>query len=245
MTDGIVISDAAGQVVLINRSAARILRADPQAGRGDPVYALFESCSPHFHTEMMDAMERLHADPDAHGQSEIAIKVGDRVVEAHLLPLLTEAGQFLGVVTLLHDVTHEVEAGQAGPGAAISDEAKQTVLVVEDDSDVAQLITLQLRQEGFDVLTTGRGKEALQLAYTQPIDLITLDVMLPDIAGMEVLRRLKTDQETADIPVIVVSVLQPDGSDIEWGAVEHITKPFALEKLVKSIRRTLEPPNPD
>jgi hypothetical protein len=119
-------------------------------------------------------------------------------------------------------------------------EAKCTVLVIEDDFDVAQLIALQLQQEGFDVLTTELGEEALSLAHTEHIDLITLDMMLPDITGMEVLRRLKTDHETADIPVIIVSVLQPDGGGAGWGAADHITKPFALDKLLDSIRRTLE-----
>lgn len=115
----------------------------------------------------------------------------------------------------------------------------QTVLVVEDDRDVSQLIALQLRQEGYKVIPAERGEDALRLARSEEIDLITLDIMLPDTTGLEVLRRLKADPETADIPVIIVSVLQPDVDESQLGAADHITKPFALERLMGSIRRTL------
>jgi DNA-binding response OmpR family regulator len=120
-------------------------------------------------------------------------------------------------------------------------ERSHTVLVVEDDGDIAQLIALQLRREGFGVFTTAYGEEAVSLAQTEPIDLVTLDMMLPDISGMEVLHRLKANSETAEIPVIIVSVLLPEQTgDADRSAVEHITKPFAFDKLVESIRRTLD-----
>jgi PAS domain S-box-containing protein len=115
---------------------------------------------------------------------------------------------------------------------------QRTVLVVEDDDDVAQLIALQLRQEGYQVLTTEWGEEALLLARTKNVDLITLDIMLPDIQGTEVLRRLKADTATASIPVVIVSVLKPKAVD-GLGAAGHIAKPFTLDKLVFTIQRTL------
>jgi len=114
-----------------------------------------------------------------------------------------------------------------------------TVLAVEDERDIAELIALQLRTEGFEVLTTPFGEQALLWAKERSIDLVTLDMMLPDITGMEVLRRLKADNATADIPVIVVSVIQPKMSGPGWGATEHISKPFALDKLMDTVRRTL------
>lgn len=478
IADGVIASDIDGQVTLLNQAAARMLMTDPQAAVGDQIHAIFESCSARSHLEMMDALDRLYADPYTHEQSgestEMTIEVGTRAIQVRLSPMLTEMGQFLGIVTVLRDVTREIEAEQTrndfvlnisqelrapltaikgyselllqqtsgkldeqqedflhivhnsadrlvalindlldisridsgqleldihplqmdaiihdvadlirpqcdrkglhltvevkpnvgsvlgdknritqvvanlagnacrytpegghitlslsrsededevrvdvtdmGPCIAPEDqehvfqrfhrmnvptaseihstdlglpiakmlveiqggrmwvesgskqgntfsfvlplhteapsdvvsekaeplEAKHTVLVIEDDFDVAQLIALQLQQEGFDVLTTELGEEALSLAHTKHIDLITLDMMLPDITGMEVLRRLKTDHETADIPVIIVSVLQPDGGGAGWGAADHITKPFALDKLLDSIRRTLE-----
>jgi len=115
---------------------------------------------------------------------------------------------------------------------------RYTVLVVEDDRDVAQLIQLQLEQEGFRVLSTELGEEALRLANTHKVDLVTLDIMLPDIMGTEVLTRLKADPETAHIPVVVVSVMKPDGLG-PLDVADHLTKPFSLDKLLLTIRRAL------
>jgi DNA-binding response OmpR family regulator len=120
--------------------------------------------------------------------------------------------------------------------------ARQTVLVVEDDHDVAELIALQLRLEGIEAITTAHGEEAVSLAQIRPIDLITLDMMLPDINGMEVLRRLKADPRTGEIPVVIVSVMQPHHLGNGLGVAEHIIKPFALEKLMVSVRGALEMP---
>ncbi len=116
----------------------------------------------------------------------------------------------------------------------------RTVLVVEDDEDITRLITLQLKQEGFEVLSTAYGEEAVALAQSHPVDLITLDMMLPDISGMEVLHRIKSHPKTADIPVIIVSVLLPEQTeDAHQRADDYIVKPFAFEKLMESVRRTL------
>ena len=109
---------------------------------------------------------------------------------------------------------------------------------VVDDRDVAQLIQLQLETEGFLVLTTERGEEAVQLAHTHHIDLVTLDIMLPDIMGTEELARLKSDPETAHIPVVVVSVMKPEGFT-GMDVADHLTKPFSLDKLLLTIRRAL------
>jgi CheY-like chemotaxis protein len=133
-----------------------------------------------------------------------------------------------------------VHTAEPEEAADVDEERRRTVLVVEDEEDIAELIALPLRREGFEVLTTARGQEALSLAQVHAIDLITLDMMLPDITGMEVLRKLKSDQKTADIPVIIVSVIQPKATGAEWGAAAHIAKPFALDKLMDSIRHTLE-----
>jgi len=131
------------------------------------------------------------------------------------------------------------------PADEVAEQAEQvhTILVVEDDEAIAQLIALQLRREGFKVLTTAYGEEAVSLANTRHIDLITLDMMLPDINGMEVLHQIKASPETADIPVIIVSVLPPEQTgDAGRAAVAYITKPFAFEKLLGSVRSTLSVP---
>jgi PAS domain S-box-containing protein len=476
LVDGIVVNDLNGQVILINDEAARMFGVAAQEVSDQPVQALFESLFPRGHLAILDAMERLYADPYSYkpeeGATETTIEVGNRAINTHLSPLLTEAGEFLGIVTVLRDVTHEVEAERAksefvsnvshelrrpltaikgysdlllfnaigplneqqehflsivqdnanrlvelandlldishietgrmeldiqpvklgdiirqvaevmrprceerdlnlainiqrnigvvmgdknrlaqvvtnliknasyntprgghikvdlsrsgnvarvdvadtGPGMSQEEKVKvfqrfyrvnnpsiskvagtglgmpiakmlvgmhggflrveselgegstftvvlplqsgvtagvedpvsprpsdrpRTILVVEDEPDISELISLQLRSEGFDVLVTAKGEEALAIAQGKSIDLITLDMMLPDITGMEVLRRLKADAKTADIPVIVVSVIQPKVGGPAWGAADHISKPFALTKLLSSVRRTL------
>ena len=477
ISDGIVVNDNEGKVLVLNRAAARMLRVDPKAVLGQPVSALFEPFSPRGRLTIAEAMERLRADPYFYGQSgkpaETVMEIGLRFIQAHLSPALTDSGDFLGIVTVLRDITREVEADRArsdfvsnvshelrlpltaikgycdlllfdaldqldeeqtrflqivqgnadhlvalitdlldisrvesyrldldvqpvqmevivrdvantikpqfnqknlhltldidpniepvfgdatrlsqvvdnlannacrrspdggrvtvavsgstdgvqvsitDTGAPLSSEDRarvfqrfhrtedsllndahptgleltvarmlvemhggrmwvdsgegqgstfafvlpsraaapsdvvdetvgeperpQTVLVVEDDGDIAQLIALQLRREGFEVFTTAYGEEAVSLAQAESIDLVTLDMMLPDISGMEVLHRLKANSETAEIPVIIVSVLLPEQTgDADRSAVEHITKPFAFDKLIESIRRTLD-----
>jgi signal transduction histidine kinase len=175
----------------------------------------------------------------------LELPIAKMLIEMHTgqIWLKSEPGKgsaFTFDLPLHADVRARVEAGaERITGEAETPVGGQTVLVVEDDRDVSQLIALQLRQEGYKVIPAERGEEALKLAHSEDIDLITLDIMLPDTTGLDVLRRLKADPETADIPVIIVSVLQPDVDETQLGAADHITKPFALERLLSSIRRTL------
>ncbi len=471
IADGVIVNNVTGEVTWLNPAAGRMLQVDPAAALGMPVRKLFESFSTRGRLTMVDALDRLNADPYSYapgeGITETMIEIGMRVIQAHLSPVLTEMGEFLGIVTVLRDITREVEAERAktdfvsnvshelrtpltaikgysdlllspavgplneqqarflqivqsnanrlvtlindlldisriesgrlelnihpvrmetviqevadllhqqcaqknlaldvhiepnigpvlgdrnrliqivtnlvsnahrytpeggritlalscsdgvvrvdvrdtGIGIAPEDQSKvfqrfyrvkdstvqsvsgtglglpitkmlvemhggrlwveselgkgstftfilplhaaetngdtggaktaPTVLVVEDDQDIAELIALSLRRDGFEVITTSHGHEALVVARRQRINLITLDMMLPDVNGIEVLRMLKSDAKTADIPVIIVSVLQPKTSGPSWGAAEHIAKPFAVEKLLDSVRRTL------
>jgi len=475
IADGAVVNDVSGKVTLINRAAAQLLQVDPKAAAGSSVRTLFQSFSTKGRLTIEDAMDRLYADPYSAeystGITKTIIEIGMRVIQAHLSPVLSEIGEFLGIVTILRDITREVEAERAktdfvsnvshelrtpltsikgysdllvcgavgalndqqsyflkiiqgsadrltmlindlldisriesgrlkletkpvqiekvlhsvvemirpqcdkknlslslniepniglvlgdesrlaqvvtnlvgnacrytpeggnitmalstssdtvrvdvidtGIGIAPEDQAKvfqrfyrvdtplvqqvagtglglpiskmlvemhggrmwlqsevgqgstftfilplylgsldesapkveskpyHTVLVVEDEHDIAELIALQLRLEGFEAITTAHGEEAVSLAQTRPIDLITLDMMMPDINGMEVLRRLKADLRTAEIPVVIVSVMQPNPLGNEsMGVADHIGKPFALEKLMESVRGALQ-----
>lgn len=474
IADGVVVNDVAGNVTLINRAAAQLLCADSKTAVGRPARTLFQSFSTKGRLTIVEAIDRLYTDPYSAeysaGITETIMEVGMRVIQAHLSPVLTETGEFLGIVTVLRNVTREVEAERAktdfvsnvshelrtpltsikgysdlllcnavgplndqqlqflkiilssadrlatlvndlldisriesgrlkletkpvqmervlhsvaemtqpqcdkknlrlslniepnvglvlgdenrltqvvtnlvsnacrytleggsitlalsnsnntvrvdvsdtGIGITPEDQAKvfqrfyrvntqvvqeipgtglglpiskmlvemhggrmwlesevgqgstftfilplyvgspdesapeaeskprHTVLVVEDERDVAELIALQLRFEGFEAVIATRGEEAILLARTRDIDLVTLDMMLPDITGMEVLQRLRADPRTAEIPVVIVSVMQPKSLGNGIGAVDHISKPFALEKLMESVRSALE-----
>jgi PAS domain S-box-containing protein len=471
IADGVVVNDVAGQVTLVNRAAAQLLQVEPGAALGRPLKTLFESFSTKGRSTIIDAMDRLYADPYSAeysaGITETIIEISMRVIQAHLSPVLTETGEFLGIVTVLRDITREVEAERAktdfvsnvshelrtpltsikgysdlllcnavgslneqqhhfvkiiqsssdrltvlindlldisriesgrfkletkpvrmekivrnvaemirpqcdqkalclmldiqpdaglvlgdenrltqvvtnlvsnacrytpeggcitlalsqadgtlrvdvtdtGIGIAPEDQSKifqrfyrasnplvqevagtglglpiarmlvemhggrmwlrseigvgstftfilpvytgeadearpeqhRTVLVVEDERDIAELIALQLQLEGYDAITTSRGEEAVSLARVRHIDLITLDMMLPDITGMEVLCRLRADPKTANIPVVIVSIMQSKDLGNDMNVVDHIGKPFALEKLMESVRSVCRP----
>jgi PAS domain S-box-containing protein len=118
---------------------------------------------------------------------------------------------------------------------------RHKVLVVEDDHDLALLLRRQLELEGYQVLLAASGRDALWLAKEERPQLITLDMMLPDIDGFSVLEQLKRHPSTASIPVIIVSVLSDTERGYALGAVDYIVKPFDQSKLLSSVRRALDP----
>jgi two-component system phosphate regulon response regulator PhoB len=129
--------------------------------------------------------------------------------------------------------------------------SKKTILVVDDEPDLRELIEVNLKKDGYKVVTAGSGEEALTLASTELPALIVLDLMLPGVDGFEVCRRLKAQEMTSATPVIMLTALteEPDVvAGLELGAVDYITKPFSpriLRARVKAaIRRQVEPEKP-
>jgi CheY-like chemotaxis protein len=110
------------------------------------------------------------------------------------------------------------------------------ILVVEDDRDLAVLLRRQLEGEGYQVLLAGTGEDALWLAREAKPQLITLDVMLPDIDGFAVLERLKQNPLTSGIPVVIVSVLTETEKGYALGAVDYVVKPFEESQLLSVVR---------
>jgi DNA-binding response OmpR family regulator len=120
--------------------------------------------------------------------------------------------------------------------------SKRTIMVVDDNPDIVTHVKILLEIEGYRVQSAYRGKEVFNLLEEQKPDLILLDVMMPKMGGMEVLRRLKGAPETSSIPVIMLTVL--DGhEDIvrasNMGAEYYITKPFTKEQLLDGINQFL------
>jgi signal transduction histidine kinase/DNA-binding response OmpR family regulator len=121
----------------------------------------------------------------------------------------------------------------------VSQPRMKRILVVEDDPDVARLIQIHLSGEHREVLVAHRGDDALRMARREDLDLITLDIMLPDINGFDLLDTLKADAATRDTPVIIVSVVSDRREGLRLGAVDYITKPIDEERLLASVRKAL------
>ena len=117
-----------------------------------------------------------------------------------------------------------------------------TVLVVEDEPDVAELIRYNLAKEGFEVRVVANGMVGLRQARDLKPDIVLLDIMIPELNGWEVCRRLKQDQDTRGIPVIMVTGRAEEGDKVlgfEMGADDYVTKPFSPRELLARVRAVL------
>jgi CheY-like chemotaxis protein len=115
------------------------------------------------------------------------------------------------------------------------------VLVVDDDPNIVTVVTAILRGEGFDVLEATSGEQGLELARTGSPDVVLLDIMMPEIGGFEVFRRLRLDPETEGIPVIFLTAsMKPEhiSRSTEMGASGFIIKPFSPLALVNALKET-------
>jgi len=120
--------------------------------------------------------------------------------------------------------------------------AKTTILVVEDDRDIQELLSYNLAQEGFQVLRAMTGEDGLQIAKNRRPGLIILDLMLPGMEGMEVCRRIKRNPDTAGIPIVMLTAKGEDAdiiTGLEVGADDYVTKPFSPKVLIARVRAVL------
>ena len=143
---------------------------------------------------------------------------------------------------MTENVTFAATASAAIP--AQRDPEPRTVLVVDDDKSVRDLIAVILECEGFAVITAANGEEALRLAAELHPDLVTLDVMMPDMDGWEVGRQLAENVETADIRRLVVSakpMAELEASADRGLAHAVLTKPFDFASFVGAIEDVLDP----
>ncbi len=117
---------------------------------------------------------------------------------------------------------------------------KQRILVVEDEKQIAKILKIELDYEGYEVMVAYDGKSGLQAALSEKLDLILLDVMLPEINGIEVLRRIRKENNL--IPVILLTARNmtiDKVAGLDQGANDYITKPFEIEELLARIRSCL------
>ena len=114
------------------------------------------------------------------------------------------------------------------------------ILVVEDEAKIARFVELELSHEGYEVEKAEDGRAGLELALSSDFDLILLDIMLPQISGMEVLRRLRREKDTPVILLTARDAVMDKVAGLDAGADDYITKPFAIEELLARSRVALK-----
>ena len=130
----------------------------------------------------------------------------------------------------------------AAPPAPRDEPARPTILVVDDNPIVCETLRGILEEEGYAVAEANRGTEALQLARLLQPALITLDVMLPDLDGFDVIQILRNDPLTRDLPVLFISATSEHARGLELGGSGFLTKPFSPDELRDQVRRLIAPP---
>ena len=131
------------------------------------------------------------------------------------------------------------QRGSSAVGTPAARGAHGRVLVVEDEQDVAELIRYNLTREGYEVVVASNGADALKSARELLPEVILLDIMVPQLNGWEVCRRLKQEADTSAIPVIMVTGRVEEGDKVlgfELGADDYVTKPFSPRELIARIR---------
>ena len=118
------------------------------------------------------------------------------------------------------------------------------ILIVEDEEKIARFVELELRHEGYEVGKATNGREGLEACLSGEYDLVLLDIMLPELNGLEVLRRLR---RTSQLPVILLTArdeVMDKVAGLDGGADDYITKPFAIEELLARIRLVFKKAEP-
>jgi signal transduction histidine kinase/DNA-binding response OmpR family regulator len=115
--------------------------------------------------------------------------------------------------------------------------SRKKVLIVDDEPNIRELLKYELTNEGYDVIEAATGEETIEIARRERPSMITLDVVMPGIDGFDILSILNHDPETADIPVILVTVVDDREKGFRLGAVDYVVKPIDRKEFIESIRR--------
>lgn len=119
---------------------------------------------------------------------------------------------------------------------------KAKILIVDDEEDILELVRYNLMREGFSTTCAGSGEAALKQARSEPPDLIVLDLMLPGVDGLEVARRMKSDSNLRNIPIVMLTAKGEEAdvvTGLELGADDYISKPFSPKIMVARIKTVL------
>ena len=114
------------------------------------------------------------------------------------------------------------------------------ILIIEDEEKIARFTELELVHEGYEVVKSNNGRDGLEIVENGDIDLVLLDIMIPEINGLEVLRRIRKFSELPVIMLTARDAVMDKVSGLDAGADDYITKPFAIEELLARIRTALK-----
>ena len=121
----------------------------------------------------------------------------------------------------------------------MADDSREAILIIEDEETLAESISYNLVREGYEVAITHDGRQAVQLAQESAPDLIILDLMLPGLGGLDVLRQIRA---ISSVPVLIVTAKDTEADKVaglELGADDYVTKPFSMRELVSRVRANL------
>jgi len=120
--------------------------------------------------------------------------------------------------------------------------APKKILVVDDEPDITDIVSYNLRKEGFDVSISSDGADALETIRRNKFDLLILDLMLPEISGIDLCKILRADPQTSSLPIIMLTAKTEEIDKVlglESGADDYITKPFSIRELIARVRALL------
>ncbi|HSO73723.1 MAG TPA: response regulator transcription factor, partial [Blastocatellia bacterium] len=126
--------------------------------------------------------------------------------------------------------------------ASIEETRTRSIVIVEDDEDIAESIRYNLEREGFRVRVAATGEDALNLILDRPPNLILLDLNLPHMSGFEMCRRLRAEAPTARVPILILTARTDEADKVlglNIGADDYITKPFGMRELVARVNAVL------
>ena len=124
---------------------------------------------------------------------------------------------------------------------------RPSILLVEDEPSIVELLSYNLKREGFEVRETGDGEEALLMIRERPPDLVILDWMLPSVSGLEVCRQLRRDPNLQKLPIIMLTARAEEDDRVralDSGADDYVTKPFSPSEVIARVRAVLRRTRP-
>lgn len=121
--------------------------------------------------------------------------------------------------------------------------SKKRILIMDDDADLVRIVEARLKSAGYEVLSAGGGAECLEKAQKEMPDIILLDILMPEMDGQEVLRKLRSGGRAANIPVIMLTAkdqVEDVTKSIRYGAQDYIVKPFDYRVMLEKIKKVIE-----